>query len=85
MILNVLLLHFVKVEEAEILAAELAGEEADPQTKIDVLKKEELLCEEERVEEEEIIKEDMKRKHSFERTEVHFLFIFLGGLVLPLA
>ncbi len=60
----------LQVEEAEILAAELAGEEADPQLKIDILKKEELLCEEERVEEEIIKEEDMKRKESMDTTEV---------------
>ena len=58
------------VEEAEILAAELAGEEADPQTKIDILKKEELLCEEERVEEEIMKEEDMKLKETLDTTEL---------------
>ena len=60
----------IQVEEAEILAAELAGEEADPQTKIDILKKEELLCEEERVEEEIMKEEDMKRKETLDTTKV---------------
>ena len=60
----------MKVEEAEVLAAELAGEEADRQTKIDILKKEELLCEEERVEEEIMKEEDLKQKESLDTTEV---------------
>lgn len=58
------------VEKAEILAAELAGEEADPQTKIDVLMKEEQLCEEEREEEEIMKEEDHKRKETFISTEI---------------
>lgn len=58
------------VEEAEILAAELAGEEADRQTKIDVLKKAEQLCDEEREEDEILKEEDLKRKEMFEDTEI---------------
>ena len=58
------------MEEAEILAAELAGEEADRQTKIDVLKKAEQLCDEEREEDEILKEEDLKRKEMFEDTEV---------------
>ena len=52
------------------MAAELAGEEADPQTKIDLLKREELLCDEERVEEEILKEEDMKRKEALDSTKV---------------
>lgn len=52
------------------MAAELAGEEADRQTKIDLLKKEELLCEEERFEEEIVKEEVIKRKESLDTTEV---------------
>lgn len=58
------------------MAAELAGEEADPETKIGILKKEELLCEEERVEEEILKEEDMKRKESMDTTEVRYYCVF---------
>lgn len=69
------LLLWAQVEEAEILAAELAGEEADLQTKIDVLKKAELLCDEEREEEEILKEEDKKRRESLETAEVGLICI----------